>query len=89
MIYFDGTHLMADTLDELHAEAYYIGLERKWFQDHPRHPHYDVWGAPKKLLTANRTTREMLKERKVVTQLADSLGCSKQDAQARIDAVKG
>ena len=36
------SHMMADTLEELHAMAERIGLRRDWFQDHPRHPHYDV-----------------------------------------------
>lgn len=35
-------HMTADTLDELHHMAQNIGLKREWFQDHPRHPHYDL-----------------------------------------------
>lgn len=35
------SHMLADTLDELHAMARKIGLKRVWFQD-DRHPHYDV-----------------------------------------------
>lgn len=43
MIYTDGTHVITDaTLDELHEFAQSIGLRRAWFQDHPRHPHYDT-----------------------------------------------
>ena len=42
MIYTDGTHLVADVLTELHEFAFSIGLRRNWFQDHPRHPHYDL-----------------------------------------------
>lgn len=34
-------HMLADTLDELHAMADRLGLRRSWFQ--PRStPHYDV-----------------------------------------------
>lgn len=34
-------HMIADTLDELHAMADAIGMERRWFQ--PRSfPHYDL-----------------------------------------------
>jgi hypothetical protein len=43
------SHLFADTEDELHAFAAYIGLKRSWFQPGksyggrpPRHWHYDV-----------------------------------------------
>ncbi|CAA9325903.1 MAG: Protein of unknown function DUF4031 [uncultured Lysobacter sp.] len=35
-------HLMADTLDELHAMAGAIGLPRRAFQDRPSGAHYDV-----------------------------------------------
>lgn len=36
------SHMMADTLPELHAMARMIGVDRKHFQDKPRHPHYDI-----------------------------------------------
>ncbi len=64
VIYFDGQHLMADTLDELHAEAKRIGLKPEWFQGHPRHPHYDAWGAPRRKLSVNCTSRQMLRLRR-------------------------
>lgn len=35
-------HLVADSLDELHAFATKLGLKRRWFQDQGRYPHYDV-----------------------------------------------
>ncbi|MGI5836322.1 MAG: DUF4031 domain-containing protein [Chloroflexota bacterium] len=40
-------HMMTDDLteaglQELHAMAKAIGLHRKWFQDHPTLPHYDL-----------------------------------------------
>ena len=35
-------HMVSDSLDELHSMARRIGLHREWFQDHPRHPHYDL-----------------------------------------------
>lgn len=37
-------HLVADTVEELHAVADAIGLMRLWFQNIPQHsaPHYDL-----------------------------------------------
>lgn len=37
-------HMVADTLEELHAMADKIGVARKWYQGPPktRHPHYDI-----------------------------------------------
>ena len=63
MIYFDGVHMMTDgSLDELDRAADAIGLARKHFQPHRRHPHFDVWGAPAKRIRVNCTTREMLRK---------------------------
>lgn len=42
MIYTDNIHLMGETVDEVHAFAKDIGLHRCWFENHPRHPHYDL-----------------------------------------------
>lgn len=51
-VYLDGSrnrfrrmimcHMIADTLDELHDMAQLIGMQREWFQDGGRVPHYDV-----------------------------------------------
>ena len=35
-------HLVADSLDELHAFAAQLGLQRRWFQEGSYYPHYDV-----------------------------------------------
>lgn len=35
------SHMLADTLPELHAMAGRIGLKREWFQSHGT-PHYDL-----------------------------------------------
>lgn len=62
-VYTDGMHLIADSLQELHVFAAYLGLRREWFQGHSRHLHYDLT-SPKKLTRALRlgavrvTTRE-------------------------------
>ena len=36
------SHMMADTLEELHGMAAKIGMNREWFQNHKKYPHYDV-----------------------------------------------
>lgn len=41
-VWTDGIHLVADSMSELHAFAFNMGLRREWFQDHLRHPHYDL-----------------------------------------------
>jgi len=47
MTYTDGTHLVADSFEELHEFAQSIGLRRSWFQQ-KRYPHYDLLGRKKK-----------------------------------------
>jgi hypothetical protein len=42
-------HMLADTLPELHAMADEIGIQRKWFQDKPGFPHYDICKAKRAL----------------------------------------
>jgi hypothetical protein len=40
-----GGHMQADTLEELHAMAERLGLQRAWFQSKPSkpwHDHYDL-----------------------------------------------
>jgi hypothetical protein len=67
VVYTDGIHLGGDELEELHRFARSIGLKRKWFQNHPRHPHYDLT-SPKKLEEAiskgveHIKTKEFLKK---------------------------
>lgn len=36
------SHLLADTITELHDMADKIGIQRKWFQDAKSAPHYDI-----------------------------------------------
>ena len=59
-------HMFADSLEELHVMANTIGLRRRWFQEHPRLPHYDL--VPSKRALAIRygalaVTRRQLGER--------------------------
>ena len=57
-------HMVADTLDELHAMADKIGVARKWFQDH-RTPHYDICKSKQELAFKHGalpvTARELVK----------------------------
>ncbi|CAO3308152.1 DUF4031 domain-containing protein [Pseudomonas asiatica] len=38
----EWSHLVADSLDELHTFAHKLGLRRSWFQSNTLYPHYDV-----------------------------------------------
>jgi tRNA G46 methylase TrmB len=43
MIITDGTHLVStESEEELHRFALGMGLKREWYQNHARHPHYDL-----------------------------------------------
>lgn len=58
------SHMMADTLDELHAMAANLGLKRSWFQALNR-PHYDLCQAKKRqairLGAVEVSTRELVR----------------------------
>ncbi len=41
-------HMYADTVSELYALADRIGLKRRWFQNKPSFPHYDLLGGNKR-----------------------------------------
>lgn len=43
-----GGHLLASSLEELHAMARELGLKRAWFQDR-RYPHYDLTASKRAL----------------------------------------
>jgi hypothetical protein len=46
-------HMVTDgSLEELHRFAERIGVSRRLFQDHPRHPHYDLLPASRSLAVA-------------------------------------
>jgi hypothetical protein len=43
MLYTDGIHLVADSLDELHSYSKMIGIGKHWFEGVKKgHPHYDI-----------------------------------------------
>ena len=42
-------HMVADSLDELHAMADAIGVQRRWFQN-KRTPHYDICKSKRELV---------------------------------------
>jgi len=44
------SHMIADTLEELHQMAESIGVARKHFQDKKGKPHYDICKAKKQLV---------------------------------------
>lgn len=45
-------HMIADSVDELHAMADHIGMRRRWFQNKPGKPHYDICLAKRKAAIA-------------------------------------
>lgn len=46
----ESCHLIADTLDELHAFASKIGMKREWLQISANHtPHYDLTASRRKV----------------------------------------
>jgi len=46
-------HMVTDgSLDELHEFAGRIGISRRRFQNHPRHPHYDLLPSSRALAVA-------------------------------------
>lgn len=48
-------HMVADTIDELHAMADLIGVASKWYQypHKSRYPHYDIALSKRALAVAN------------------------------------
>ena len=64
------SHMIADTLPELHAMADKIGLPRKHFQNHPRHPHYDVCSSKKAAALSYGAT---LADRRTIAKILKTL----------------
>ncbi len=66
------SHLIADSLDELHAMADQIGVARKWFQKQASTPHYDV--CKSKRLIAIQLGAIPLERRAFVMKMRDIRG---------------
>lgn len=47
------SHMIADTLSELHTMAEKIGMKQEWFQSQASWPHYDVSISKRKLAISN------------------------------------
>lgn len=90
MIYTDGIHLVGNTLQELHDFAHKkLKLKREWFQDHIRHPHYDLTTqrARKRAIRAGAqviSTRELIRiSHASFNQWIDSLAIMNQEGHHR------
>jgi hypothetical protein len=61
MIYTDGSHLIAESLDELCSYADKIGLNRYWLQLSGRnlHPHFDICGKVKERILADINVKKV------------------------------
>jgi hypothetical protein len=57
------SHMWTDgDIEELHQMAEKIGLKRKYFQDKPKFPHYDIIPSKRKLAIKNGAQFKPLKE---------------------------
>lgn len=61
------SHMVADSLDELHKMADTIGVDRRHFQDKPNKPHYDICKKNKKLAIMNGA--KLVDERDIIMTL--------------------
>lgn len=75
-------HMMSDTagpagIAELHAFARKIGLKRSWFQNKPRHPHYDLSSQKRAQAIAGGaeavTPLQLIERTKMVRRASDPL----------------
>lgn len=61
------SHMIADSLEELHEMAKRIGVDKKHFQDKPGKPHYDVCQSKKEL--AIRFGAKLVDDREIISML--------------------
>lgn len=57
MVYYDGIHLAASNIKELHLTAQRAGVKRCHFDANPKHAHYDI---PKKYDSAVRDLNNVI-----------------------------
>jgi hypothetical protein len=68
-------HMLTDgSLNELHAFAERIGLSRRLFQNHPRHPHYDLLPASRALAVAMGAVEVSTRELAQIVRAKNSPG---------------
>lgn len=75
--YTQSCHMLADSVEELHAFAASIGMKREWF--HPGStPHYDLTATRQKLAIARGAQRLRTREELValVRHLRKAAACS-------------
>ena len=90
-------HLVADSLDELHAFATSLGLKRAWFQGKASYPHYDVTtgvreramemgaiaaGKTQMLASAKKMKNELLEKRQLEVRNAGQSKTAARDGMA-------
>ena len=66
------SHMVADNLEDLHSMANAVGLQRKWFQDKPQKPHYDICQIRKEL--AIRYGARLVNDREIINVLRTNYG---------------
>lgn len=65
-------HIIADTIEELHEMADKIGIDRKWFQSHSKHLHYDICLNKRKIaISYGAKEIDMRETVKILKQIGD------------------
>ncbi|MDB5192354.1 MAG: hypothetical protein JWQ96_1917 [Segetibacter sp.] len=61
MVYTDGVHLTADSLDELYGYANKLGLNTNWlhFMGRNIHPHFDICGNVKRRVLGDKSVKKV------------------------------
>ena len=78
-------HMVSDDLAALHLMAAKIGVSRRWFQDKPGFPHYDICKA-KRALAVSFGAIEIT--RKQLVEIADELKARAKDVVTKVQDLK-